>query len=326
MSQTQPTHESNSSTPAPSTPAGPRDLPLNAIRVFVEAARQLNFSRAGTVLGMTQGGVSRHVAALEACLGLRLFERQGKGVQLTDAGRQYFDTVREAIATLEWATRQWTQTRNPAARLRVRSSLPTFVHTVLIPALPAFREVSAVNVDLVTSLSAPEPGESFDVLVTRDLHLPHADQWELLQEILVCVCAPALRALYAPQPLSQWPFIHSQSRPDVLPDWARQAALQVDELTVHAGFDHYFLAIAAAIGGLGCLVVPRMLVQAQLAQGMLVMATSCEAIGSSGYRAFVHPRSAQPLQAQMFCRWLKGHLHRAQAAPPTLTADARPAP
>ena len=52
-----------------------QSLPLNAVRVFVEAARQLNFSRAGRVLGMSQGGVSRHVATLERFFGHALFVR-----------------------------------------------------------------------------------------------------------------------------------------------------------------------------------------------------------------------------------------------------------
>lgn len=299
-------------------------LPLNAIRVFVEAARQLNFSRAGAALGMTQGGVSRHVATLEACLGQPLFLRRGTAVRLTDAGRQYFDAVQEAMATLEWATRQWTQALAPGARLRVRSSLPTFVHTVLIPALPGFQAVSPVAVDLVTSLSAPDPGETFDVLLTRDLQLSHADQWELLQETLVCVCAPSLQANCAQQPLTQWPFVRSRSRADSLPDWVRHTApaLAVEELAVHAVFDHYFLAIAAVIGGMGCLVVPRVLVQAHLNQGVLTLATPGEVASAACYRAFVHPHSTQPLQAQMFCRWLATHL-RGTNRP---TANARPAP
>jgi LysR family transcriptional regulator, glycine cleavage system transcriptional activator len=44
---------------------GARPLPLNAIRVFVETARAQSFSQAATHLGMTQSGVSRHIASLE---------------------------------------------------------------------------------------------------------------------------------------------------------------------------------------------------------------------------------------------------------------------
>src|ERR1035437_5064799 len=84
-------------------------LPLNSIRVFVEAARQLSFSRAALSLGITQSGVSHHVSSLERYLGQQLFVRIGSSVNLTDAGRLYFDTVHEGISTIEISTRQFRQ-------------------------------------------------------------------------------------------------------------------------------------------------------------------------------------------------------------------------
>ena len=58
--------------------------PLNAVRVFVAAARCLSFSRAARELGMTQSGVSHHVAGLEGHLGRRLFARRGANVEPVD--------------------------------------------------------------------------------------------------------------------------------------------------------------------------------------------------------------------------------------------------
>lgn len=287
----------------------PTELPLNAIRVFVEAARRLSFSRAAAALGMTPSGVSRHVATVERCLGVRLFERLGATVRLTDAGRQYFDTVKDAMSTLEWATRQWARPADERVRLGVRSSLPTFVQTVLIPALPDFQAQAAVSVDLVTSLSDPQPHEVFDVLISRDLRMPQADQWLVARERLVCVCAPGRIQETSERPPAQWPFLVTRSRPDVLPAWAHPAGLDPNALSVRATFDHYFLALAAAAAGLGCLVVPQVLAQPHLDQGWLVRAAGVPGVEGSGrYAAFVHPRSAHPAQAQTFCRWLKARL------------------
>src|SRR5688500_18053142 len=123
----------------------PRQAPLNAIRVFVEAARLLNFSRAAVALGMTQGGVSRHIASLEQHLGLALFDRQGSSVTLTDAGRCYYDTVKEAVATIEMATRQVAVAGAEPERLVVRTSLPTFALMMLVPLLPQFRPSAPVK-------------------------------------------------------------------------------------------------------------------------------------------------------------------------------------
>lgn len=291
----------------------PQALPLNAVRVFVEAARQLNFSRAGRVLGMSQGGVSRHVATLERYFGQPLFARSGTSVRLTDAGRLYFDTVQEALSTIELATRQLAQSQ-AGARLIVRTSLPTFAMTTLIPALPGFQPAAPVAVDLVTSLSPPGPADSYDALITRDLAVAGAEHWLLAAENLVCVASPARCREFANQPVSQWQFLAAQSRPDVLAAWSAQAGLQAAAIQVSASFDHYFLAIAAATGGMGHLVVPELLVAEPLRQGHLLRATPAVVRGDASYSAYINPRSTVPETGRAFCRWLKGRLREAPEA------------
>ena len=77
-------------------------LPLNSIRVFAEAAREGNFSRAARRLDMTQGAVSQHVASLERFLGKPLFVRSGAVVALTDAGKEVnniFTSIKNKLTT-----------------------------------------------------------------------------------------------------------------------------------------------------------------------------------------------------------------------------------
>lgn len=293
-----------------------RPLPLNAIRVFTEAARQLNFSRAGRVLGMTQGGVSRHVATLESFLGLRLFVRTGTAVALTDPGRLYFDAVHEALSTIELATRQWAHGHSEAGRLVVRTSLPTFAMTTLIPALSDFRRIAPVSVDVVTSLTPPAPGDAYDVLVSRDLSVGSAEHWLLGREEFVCVATPARCAEFDPQPVRHWPFLSAQSRPDALADWCRAQGLPARKLQVVAAFAHYFLAIPAAVAGLGHLVVPRLLVADPLRQGLLQEAAAEPVPTRAEYNAYLNPHCAAPAAGRLFCRWLKGWLRAAEEARP----------
>ncbi|MCQ4438505.1 LysR family transcriptional regulator, partial [Clostridioides difficile] len=61
---------------------------LIALRFFEETARHLSFNRAAVSLCVTQGAVSRQIRLLEEALGARLFERDHKGVRLTDAGER----------------------------------------------------------------------------------------------------------------------------------------------------------------------------------------------------------------------------------------------
>ena len=63
--------------------------PLTALRAFEAAARHGSFVRAAAELSVTPGAISQHVKGLEQLLGLTLFQRQARGVRLTEAGRAY---------------------------------------------------------------------------------------------------------------------------------------------------------------------------------------------------------------------------------------------
>ncbi len=82
-------------------------MELRDMKTFVEVARLLNFQRAGLALNAAQSTVSARIASLEAELGVRLFERTGHRVALTDVGAGLLNYVRKIIAleneALTWA-------------------------------------------------------------------------------------------------------------------------------------------------------------------------------------------------------------------------------
>ena len=80
--------------------------PLTALRAFEAAARHGNFVKAAAELGVTPGAISQHIKGLEAQLGLSLFQRQARGVRLTEAGRAYLPGVAEGFDRLARATLQ----------------------------------------------------------------------------------------------------------------------------------------------------------------------------------------------------------------------------
>ncbi len=79
--------------------------PLNWLRAFEAAARHLTFTSAAGDLGMSQPAVSQHVKALETFLGLTLFTRHPRRLELTVAGQSYLPTVQSAIDLLSHGTR-----------------------------------------------------------------------------------------------------------------------------------------------------------------------------------------------------------------------------
>lgn len=72
-------------------------LPLNAIRAFTAAARLGGMAAAAGELGLTPGAVSQQVKTLEDRLGLKLFEREARGVRLTAVGADLADAAHQAL-------------------------------------------------------------------------------------------------------------------------------------------------------------------------------------------------------------------------------------
>src|SRR5437660_12456593 len=74
--------------------------PLKALRVFETAARHLSFKEAAQELSITQAAVSHQIKSLEEYLGVELFRRAGRGVQLTEAARACLPKLREGFESL----------------------------------------------------------------------------------------------------------------------------------------------------------------------------------------------------------------------------------
>ena len=91
----------------------PRQLPpLNALRAFEAAARSESFTRAAEELCVTQGAVSHQVKALEATLGIKLFNRERQRLVIADAGREYLNVVRDALDRIAAGTERVLQRQN----------------------------------------------------------------------------------------------------------------------------------------------------------------------------------------------------------------------
>src|SRR5450755_1366512 len=84
---------------------------LNGLRAFEVAARHLSFTRAAAELNVTQTAVSHQIRRLEEQLGLRLFIRRNRALELTAEAREYLPSVRAAFEDLRAATDRMLHTR-----------------------------------------------------------------------------------------------------------------------------------------------------------------------------------------------------------------------
>ena len=129
----------------------PRRLPpLNALKAFEAAARHESFTRAAEELCVTQGAVSHQVKALEAELGLKLFNRERQRLAITEAGRAYLVVVRDAFDRIGDGTERLLQ-RQSGGALTVSTS-PNFAAKWLVHRLGRFAEAHP-EIDLRVSAS-----------------------------------------------------------------------------------------------------------------------------------------------------------------------------
>ncbi|HEY7245645.1 MAG TPA: transcriptional regulator GcvA [Xanthobacteraceae bacterium] len=167
--------------------------PLNALKAFEAAARSESFTRAAEELNVTHGAVSHQVKALEATLGIKLFNRERQRLVITEAGREYLAVVRDALDRIADGTDRLVK-RQGSGTLTVSTS-PDFAAKWLVYRLGRFAE-RYPEINLRVSATAHHVDfvrEDVDVAVR------HGDgKWlglevaRLCSERLFPVCSPKL--------------------------------------------------------------------------------------------------------------------------------------
>jgi len=249
--------------------------PLNAVRTFEAAGRNLSFTLAARELNVTPGAVSRQVKLLEEFIGTRLFERANREVKLTHAGALYLEDLTEAFVRVNAATARFAEARGDQ-KLRLSSSI-TFTLRWLIPRLITFHAVNpGAQVQLTTSLK-PVDFRIDDVDLAIRLgsgDWPNSVKHLLMRSELVPVCSPNLlkdRPLRTIDDLATHTLLHSTARPRNWPIWLKGAGNADLECDKGIFFESSSLALQAALEGMGIAIAQTPLVAEDLQTGRLVM-------------------------------------------------------
>lgn len=117
--------------------------------VFEAAARHLNFTTAARELKVTQAAVSQQVRTLEVELGVALFVRHHRGLELTQEGHRLYRAAAMSLECLATATDDIRANTRPTIRIGITAAIATFW---LVPRLPAFRaRYPEIDVHVVAS-------------------------------------------------------------------------------------------------------------------------------------------------------------------------------
>jgi DNA-binding transcriptional LysR family regulator len=291
-----------------------RRLPsTQALICFEAAARHESYTRAAQELALTQSAVSRQITALEDFLGMALFRRTRHGVALTPAGADYARQTARQLDSMERDTLDAMARQGVGGSLQL-AAVPTFATRWLIPRLPDFaRRQPDITVHIETrtrpflfndtpfdaAIYAGTPAQAANWAGTRSVLL--------LNEDVVPVCSPALlgtKAQLSPAAVARMPLLQQSTRPDGWHQWFD--AQKVDAPRARSGprYELFSMIAVAAAHGLGVALMPRMLIEPELARGELAVACDRPLRAERGY-FLVTPASADERPAlAAFREWL----------------------
>ncbi len=291
--------------------------PLKALRAFEAAARHLSFERAGEELAVTAGAVAQQVKALEAWLGVSLFDRlPSRGVALTSAGRRYAAELGPLLDGLAEATRR--VQRSEDGRMLTVSTIPSFALNWLIPRLGSLRAAHP-DLDVRVQISQERTDfsrEDVDVAIRYGQgRYPGLRSDLLLEETFFPVCSAALmndpaRPLREPADLRHHTLLHEEIGPGIpfyvdWPKWLASAGVaHLVDATHGPRFSHTFLALQAAASGQGVALATSVLADQDLAAGRLVRPFAHEVRGAYQYYIVCPEAAAERPKIAAFRAWL----------------------
>ena len=286
-----------------------RRLPaLNALKAFEAAARHESFTRAAEELCVTQGAVSHQVKALEAELGIKLFNRERQRLIITEAGRDYLAVLRDAFDRIAVGTERLVQ-RQTSGVLTVSTS-PDFAAKWLVNRLGRFAEAHP-GIDLRISATLHHidfAREDVDLAVRHgDGSWAGLDVARLSTEQLFAVCSPKLlrgrQRISKPADVLKFPLLHLDDRKDWA-RWLEAAGVANAELAHGPVLNRASMIIDAAVDGQGIALARTTLAAWDLINGRLVRPLA-ETLRLSKTYWIVCPKATSALpKIKIFREWL----------------------
>lgn len=301
--------------------------PLTALRTFEAAARHLSFTRAAEELAVTQAAVSHQMRALEQWVGVPLFRRLHRSLQLTAPGQDYFLAVQAAFDALEQATARVSQADATSGTLTI-STLPSFAAKWLVTRLAGFQARHPdISVRLQTSTGRTDfAREAVDVAIRFGRGpWPGLRSEPVLSEEIFPVCAPALMTGPAPltEPAALRHHVLLHDTDEAMLDyevswrlWLEAAGVPGIDGTRGPRFSDAAILLQAAIAGQGVALARWSLVADDLSRGLLVRPFALSLPTPDAYWLVAPPHYFSRAKIRLFAAWLKE-----VAAAQTLPAD-----
>ena len=289
--------------------------PLSALRAFEAAARHMSFSRAATELHVTPAAISHQIHALEEDLGIRLFHRMNRSIELTASAKVLLPGLTEAFAGIQSSVRRL-RAHNDTGTLTVTAS-PSIAAKWLVLRLHRFQEQHAevdVRISATDEVADLTRGD-FDIAIRYGAgDYPGLDVELLFTNEVFPACSPQLFTtgppLRTPDDLALHNLIHDQAvERDPLaptwPMWLKAAGVKNVPATAGLSFSNMYLALDAAIAGHGVVLAQSTIAAADLAAGRLVRLFTLALPDQFAYYIVTAPGALERPKVRAFRDWLR---------------------
>ena len=295
---------------------------LNGLRAFEAAARHLSFTRAAAELNVTQTAISHQIRRLEEQLGIRLFERRTRELLLTREAAAYLPAVQGAFEELRQAT---ARLQRPArGGMLTVSTTASLAAKWLVTRVAAFQDANpGIEVRISTSSHLVDfVREEVDMAVRYGRgSWPGLRATWLMAEDIFPVCSPALlrdgKPLRKPADLADHTLLHTTTSREDWQLWLTAAGLPIS-IAARRGlsFDQSFMAVEAAVDGLGVALGRTRFVEADIAAGRLVVPFDVVLPADAGFYIVAPEETADTPKIALFHDWLIASVAPGAVAPP----------
>ena len=318
-----------------------RKIPsIQSLICFESAAKHASYTHASQELSMTQSAVSRQIQQLEEFLDIQLFTRTRHGMELTIAGTQYYAAIKPHLLGLEKSTQEVMSHKGLGGTLKL-GVVPTFATRWLLPKLHEFNtRYPEITIHLETSTKPFLFHEQmFDAAIYAGTqqqieHWPGTSAHFLMHEDVVAVCSPTLILQHfpnaekltpycydlTPEQIAQLPLLQQTTRPTIWQEWFQ--AHNIDHPKADEGQRHelFSMLAVAASHAMGVALIPQMLIEQELKNQTLVIASNSPLPSNRAYYLVHSDQEPSPILSK-FVDWIQ---HEVQSISDLTAVNVQP--
>ncbi|MCK3657292.1 transcriptional regulator [Pasteurellaceae bacterium Pebbles2] len=286
--------------------------PLNSLKAFDSAATHLSFTKAADELFVTQAAVSHQIKLLEDFLGIELFIRKNRVLELTEKGKWYYGEISPLLQKLANVTEKLVSKDKSHLNISVPQ---TFAIQWLVPRLIHFNQQYP---DIEVRIRASEQDEG---VLNKDIDVAiyyGYGNWDnlhtelLAKANLVMLAAPKLLAekpVHNEKDLKKHRLIHIHTREN----WQLLSHhLNVELPNVQEGslFSHTFMALQTAVYGQGLILANQMLAQQEISSGNLQIVLPTNLTDPKGFYVVNNQNRDNENTIQIFRQWIVEEMNK----------------